>query len=1046
MKPLFYKVFNVNREEGKHIFLLFTFSFCFGIAYAFLYTTATSLLLSNFNTSILPYAYMGGGLLSYLLWFVYHRFEKKFVFSRLSIYSSLFLLVSLTFLSLGYYFTESKTFSFLLFVWIYIFIFITMVGFWGIASRIFDLRQGKRLFGLVGSGEILSKTLSFFAIPFILNWLETKQLLFFIVIGYAISITVLLVIMRRYRHLLSVAIATNTKNKKPKEKKNKRNLSSFLQNKYFAYILILAIFPLFAAYYVDFIFLGLTKANFSSEDLVSSFLSLFFGIMAVSEFILKTFISGRLMEKYGMILGILALPAVLLLSTVIGSSFGLIYGATGIFFSFIILSKLLVRVFRTSFLDPSFQVLYQPIPSNERLAFQSKVEGIPKPLGNIIVGLTLIVFTSISALNVVHYNIILIGIVLLWLWLSYKLFLEYRKKLKSIINTGEENEILTIEEKSNLFTLYQHLENTPKPNFNLYFNLISKVEPRHLNAFLKRALIITSGECQQKALQQIKQKRVVSAKRIVEDYLHTHENVSNKTAFQETAKILVESRKVNIDALTALANSDNPGERIIAANLLAYSGRYHTFKLLVELMKDENPAIRKTAIISSGSIGRAELWQHIINNLFVEAYANTAVSAIKMIGDPIIPELGKTFNKFSTPNHVKLKIISIISAIKGEMSIEFLRLLIQNPDEEIKHRALLGLSKMNYQAKPWEESLVKSAIEDEIGMIVWAMSAINDMQEDSRSVYLVEALQYELNQCKENVFLLLSMIYDPKTILYIRETLEKGVQETKVFAVEILDLTVSTEIKELLLPLIDSSSIERTLKQYANIFPQVRMNLFERLRDIINKDYLKINTWTKACAMDILRDFTNSENLMLANMLNPEPFIMQIALSFLESKKAKRYETMLSKISKEQKAFINEYRPSNNGYQNHWLLIDKVKVLKDKLLFRSLPMVSLAWIIEKSKDIILENDEVYTLSTLEMESIFYVNKGKAQILVNNHFNREIHEGEVFWGIIINLENKLSFRAEEKCMIMKLSPGTIYENMTENYKYTKEVITLLGEST
>lgn len=1045
MKPLFYKILNVNSEEGKHVFLLFTFSFCFGIAYAFLYTSATSLLLSNFNTSILPYAYMGGGLLSYLLWFVYHRFEKKFVFSRLSIYSSLFLLVSLSFLSLGYYFTEYKTFSFLLFVWIYIFIFITMVGFWGIASRIFDLRQGKRLFGLVGSGEILSKTLSFFAIPFILNWLETKQLLFFIVIGYAISITVLLVIMKRYRNLLSVAIASTPKYKNSKEKKNKRSLSSFLQNKYFAYILILALFPLFAAYYVDFIFLGLTKANFSSEDLVSSFLSLFFGIMAVSEFILKTFISGRLMEKYGMFLGILALPAVLLLSTVIGSSFGLIYGAAGIFFSFIILSKLLVRVFRTSFLDTSFQVLYQPIPTNERLAFQSKVEGVPKPLGNIIVGLTLIVFTSISALNVVHYNIILIGIVLLWLWLSYKLYLEYRKKLKSIINTHEEKDILTIEEKSNLFTLYQHIENTPNPNFSLYFNLLSKVEPRQLNAFLKRALIITTGECQEKALYQIKKKRVVSAKRIVEDYLHTHENIDDKTAFQETVEILVESRKVDIDTLTAFTNSNNLEERVVAANLLAYSGRYHTFKLLVELMKDENPTIRKTAIISSGNIGRAELWQHIINNLFVEAYASTAVSAIKMIGEPIIPELGKTFNKFSTSKQVKLKIISMIASTRGGVAIEFLRSLIQNPDEEIKNRALIGLSKMDYQAKPWEVSLVKAAIEDEIGMIVWVMAAITDLQEDERSVDLIEALQYELNQCKENVFLLLSMIHDPKTIHYIRETLEKGIQETKVFAVEILDLTVSPEIKELLLPLIDSSSIEKTLKQYTNNFPQISMSFSERLRDILNKDYLKINTWTKACAMDILKDYSGSENIMLANLLNPDPFIMQIAVSFLESKKSKRYETLLSKLSKEQKRHINEYKLSNNGLKNHWLLIDRVRLLKDKLLFRSVPVVDLAKIVEKSKDIIIEKDEAYTPLMLDMESIFYVGKGKARIFINKQFYKEFNEGELFWGIVINLENKLSFQAEEKCMIMKLSPEILYENMTEDYKYTKEVISLLGET-
>ncbi len=1054
-KALLLDIFNIKKGEGAHVLLLFTFSLCIGIPYAFLYTSATSIFLSEFDVNKLPYAYMGGGLVSYGLWVIYHRLETGIVFSRLILYGFLFLLLSLSFLSFGYYITESKVYAFLLFVWINVFIFFTAIGFWGIASKVFNLTQGKRLFGLISSGEILSKTLCFFSIPFILKSLatETKDLLIFVVLGFMITFGILIIIINKYRNLLSTANTPKVKEVKAgneNKAKQKNSVFAFMQNKYYAYIIILAIFPLFATYFVDFIFLDQTKNLLHTDNLVesqarvSSFLSIFFGSMAVVEFLLKSFVSGRLISKFGIVFSLLVLPVVLAVFTGIAALYGTVYGVTLMFFSFIVLNKLFVRVFRTSFLDPTFQILYQPIPSNERLAFQSKVEGVPKSIGNVIVGLTLILFANISGLSVVHYNYIFVIILVAWVWLSYQLYLEYKATLKSILKSSEEKDSTPVEERSN-FSLFSHLmKDEPSLNFDLILNLLNQLEPRSTPVFLQKVLESASSEYQDKILAQIKKRRILSARQIIGELLQSNREINNKTALQDAMDVLEKAKTIDLNTLSELSHSSNPQNRLLAANMLSYSGRYGTFKLLYKLMQDDSPAIKKTVILTAGRLGRAELWPYLIKNLFSTSYSNTAAQAIKMIGAPILEELNKCFDKSSTPKHVRLKIISIYSSIRGEKVLDYLKSNILYPDEDIRHRTFIALSKMGYQEQSWKTSIIKDAIVEEISIILWIISAILDIQKDNRTTTLEDALNYELAQKKENVFLLLSMIYESKTILYIREAFSTGTRESRVFATEILDMTVSIDMKELFLPLLEEVSMAETLRLYRHSFPQEKMSVYNRLKEIINKNYLQINRWTKACAMVLLRYFPNSSPVLLANAFNPDPFIVQISHTYLIDRKSERFKSLKANRSPADKPGLdNNAEPESK--KEPLLLYDKVQVLKGNTLFNAISKPEIAIMIQDSREIRLKPQEVFHPDKIAVEAILFVVNGAIKIYVDQEETGVVRKNEVFWRIYYDLDKDIKIVADKNTLLLELSPEILYNTMMENSEYTKEVISTLSNT-
>ena len=95
-------------------------------------------------------------------------------------------------------------------------------------------------------------------------------------------------------------------------------------------------------------------------------------------------------------------------------------------------------------------------------------------------------------------------------------------------------------------------------------------------------------------------------------------------------------------------------------------------------------------------------------------------------------------------------------------------------------------------------------------------------------------------------------------------------------------MPISEEIKELFFPLFEDITMNERLNRFSLRFPQEKLLLFDRLCDIINKDYSKINRWVKACAIDLLDKIRESsteelEKILAANIINPDPMLSELA-------------------------------------------------------------------------------------------------------------------------------------------------------------------------
>jgi len=878
VKDRILKILNIRSDETKPVFLLMLFSFFVGLTVTFYFTASNAIFLKHFRSMMISVSYIISGIVVYAIWWILSRLDKKLSVPRQVIVKLLFILVTVLAISLGVWFFDTAWLSFVMFTWIRVLSYVILITFWGLAGNLFNLRQGKRVFGLIGIGEAVSIIIGYFSIPFFLQFLKAPDLLFLASFSLFICLITVLIILRNFGDQLQTK--KTEKSDDQDETKPEWNYWKLVRKPYFFLISLMALLPIFGYLFVNFLFLAQTKLEFANNpEIIARFFGIFLGFVSIVELIFKLF-SGNFLNKYGIKVCLLSLPFILGFSILIAAFFGTVYGTVGLFFAFVSMARLFERSVRGSVYEPAFQLLYQPLPSEQRLPFQNQIEGIPKALGTVITGAVLLGLAAIPFFNLVHFDYFFILVLGLWVWISFKMYEEYRNQIKSKLSDVKHEEKIDSEKEGGYIEKY--LSSSDPMHFNRFYRFFEWIEPVGSENALKGTYMASTVPVRRVILEKIREQQNISALAFLQTLIARNPDPELQESLEKTIHLLKEAEDLPFDHLMELARSEEVENRIRAVRLLGYSGRYNTYKLLLNLLNDPEPAVKKAALISAGKIKRFELWPYLIENLAYPEYSNAAMMAIILIGEPILKEVDHFFNKTGEKKAVLLRIIRLYELIGSETAIRLLRAKISYPDKDIRYVVLSALSTLSYHATVTEVSFIKQAIEETVETMVWIMASLIDIGGSIETMNIQDSLMREMEEKKEYFFLLLSMLYESKTIRHIRENIESPDKNAKIYALEVCDMTVSEEIKELFIPLFEDIPLHERLSHFNLRFPQEKLTLHERLNDIINKDYTKINNWTKACAFEILGNPDldvpgETAMLLAANMMNPDILISEMA-------------------------------------------------------------------------------------------------------------------------------------------------------------------------
>ena len=86
-------------------------------------------------------------------------------------------------------FTGARWLTFAVVIWSDVVFTLACLGYWALAARLFDIRQGKRLFGLITAGELAAGAAGGLSVPLVLRFAQTPLLLWLGAagLGYASS-------------------------------------------------------------------------------------------------------------------------------------------------------------------------------------------------------------------------------------------------------------------------------------------------------------------------------------------------------------------------------------------------------------------------------------------------------------------------------------------------------------------------------------------------------------------------------------------------------------------------------------------------------------------------------------------------------------------------------------------------------------------------------------------------------------------------------------------------------------------------------------------
>lgn len=1032
------RALNVKPEEASRVFILLLMGFFIGIFLATLSVGATTIFLKNFSeTEDLPLAILLSGIFGLITTAIYNFLQTRIKFAALGIITLSLVIITLGLIEYGLQAAaDLKMLYFLAFIVIVPFNFVVMLLFWGAFNRMFDVRAAKRIIGSIDTGQLLASILALFSIPFIVSLpgFKDHDLLFIsLVSGGGILITFIIIGFKRLTSLSSKGLT------------GRISYAELIKNKYMLLMGLFVITSMIAVTFIDYSFLSVTTEQFP-EDQLPTFLSLFEATVVIFSFLFQTFITDKVIGLYGLKVALLVNPILIGLLTTGAFLAGSFFGYTAasgtliFFFMAIAMSKLFISSLKDALDGPSFKLYFLPVDKRIRFDVQTKIEGVVTALASLIAGGLIILINNVKVFELIHITIFTLPLLALWYFITQKMHTGYKDTLQSTlvnnknINTGE-----TIREYSMDRVLQKQVNDEADDKVLYSLQLMEKLEPALFETTIINLLQSDSISIRKYAEDKMK---------LLELSQNPQDTISKLAKEAQTSSEDSEFISISSDRLMRLSKSFKIEDRILATKLLRKMIDTRNIFILLELLRDINPKVKFEAITTARKVKRQETWSILIELLNSPTFSHSATAALIEAGDNLLPVLEAAFHRSGQTDQVKIKIIQIMGRIGGPKAMELLWNKIEYPDKRIVKQILMIYRYMDYQAGESEIKNINSLLNTEIGKALWNMSATKEIPETEQFQFLHNALQEEINGNFDQIYMLLSILYEAQSVQLVRENIESGTSEGVTFALELLDIFISPDLKPKLFPLLDDHNIDEKLKILQVFYPREKYSTIETLNYLLNKDYNQVNRWTKACTIHASAYIPNFEvtNGLIAQLFNPDKMLQEAAAWVIYHKDKHIYNKVSERVDDETRKFLDNSIENNKiieGLKDGFFLrVEMVMFLKTLPVLKNIKGHLLCDLVNHMDNIVLSHgDELNVNLNSEEERIYIIADGEATARKDGREVVKLNTGDILGRLFSKsqLPEIEILEARQRAVIFSISVYNFYNVMANHHELAQDFL-------
>jgi|GEM_PF-2367102 len=812
--------------------LLFLHSFLSGISLVFFETAANTLFLMEHSISELPYVYIVASILSVLMGVVYTKLEQKIDIQKLLKISLYFVLCMIVLFFVLIKFNDNK----LSFMGIMIFkdILWMFVGmeFGILTGIIFNIRQGKRLFGLLMTGEILSGILGGLSIGYILNYIETIDLLLISSLSLVLSIVLLNKIITNFHKRF------HSRASEDEDEKSKGGYGSLLKNKYYLIFFTISLLSFFVFYFIDYIFYFKVEEQYTNEKELASFFGIFIAMLNVVNILSSVFLSGKLLSRYGVGLGLMAIPVLALIGT--SSLLVTLSFSVGLAFIILMLLKLLNEAFDISILTPSFRIIYQSIPVSQRMKVMAFRETIIEPIAMGLAGVLLLLSSMVEGIEMVCYAIVIFCII--WIVLAKTLKIQYVESLKQLLNRRQMITDETFLENVDTSIFLEGLKSENEVEVIFSLESLAKVQYVDIKKILISLLSHESTSVRLSVLQVIYDGDLITLssqlkRRIKEEkeeavfslLLNTYCKllgfeaivvvkplVDDKQQYIKESAIVALVRYCGIDGILIagelikkLFADDSVVSRLNALGILNRIGVLGFYDSIKESLESQNDELKNRAIKTIGNLKVKGLIPSVIGNLNNQQFRVNSMNALVKFENTVVIQLIESFENTNKIGQ-KTALIKVLTALKDDKANDFVLKQIENALlVDVVYEALF---KNSFQFSEKED--IKGLLFSNFIEVLRISKALQSFEtKDYSNTYKV--MEEFKNKKIDNIFLILALAFPRTTIIQARSNYQSKSQEKRAYAVELLDNLLSNDIKNSVIPILEEVSLSKRITRYS---------------------------------------------------------------------------------------------------------------------------------------------------------------------------------------------------------------------------------------
>jgi len=856
---------------------MFCYLFLVLMAYYIVKPVSRSMFLTKFDVDKLPWLYIliaaTGGFFAYL----YARLAARTSLSTAVFWTMLLSVVSLAAM---WAFIHFHWMIYVLNIWVSLFSVVLVSQGWLVASNIFNAREAKRLYPLLGMAMVLGAAFGGEFTSRTVRLVGTQNLLLacaaIVVLAYA-----------AFRAATRHSVTGIGQAPAGSEEATNFSFTAIVRDLVRVRHLQVIVSLMVAMYIVDTLVeyqLQYVAARAYHGDNLTAFFGRFYGLYLNGiEAVFQLFVTGAVLTRFGVgytlqiapaCVGLCSIAAVVAPGVASGSAVRLTEAST-----------------RYTFNRTGMELLYMPLPKALRNRVKAFIDICVDRLSRGLGGVLLLLLTGrMLHLGIRGISMVVMGFCVVWARFAHKARKEYVESVQRRLESTRVDlpaERITVTD-AHTVRLLEETAGGKRPRQAAYaLELLAEAPGYDVRPLLHALAQSPAREVHEKVyelagalrfdgvlVEAMSEIRAADAGQLM-SYGHSpsHAVVAYAiTVSPERTRLAAElldsgvnelvqgaleglrsdrelaQKLISREWINKMASSADPRRRALAAIAVGDRGD-QGIEVLHALLQDADPEPTAAACRAAGLLRTRSYVYALVDALGNPRLRPDAISALAAYGPSICGTLGDILMDETAPIHVRRQLPRVLKNIPHQSSVDVLLRAIGHDDIILRTAALKALNRLRQIAPNlhFESRFMTPQILIEAQRYFELNAALEPFRSRSSghrsaSSLLARTLEGHLRDTLDRLFRLLGLQYPPKEIYAAYQAVSQSRSEEAAAALEFLDGILDHDLKRILLPLLDGP--EYVLDHGRELFGIEPLTVEQALRILLEAG----DPWLRACA------------------------------------------------------------------------------------------------------------------------------------------------------------------------------------------------------